>query len=292
MAFLARAVTTAAGRHGGRTLWNVGRKSVAGAFPTLQSPFNSRTQFQSRAFGSANAVDFVAPDVGLDEDKLMLLNMAQDFAANELAPNAAKWDEEHFFPEDQLRGMAELGLAGLFVSEEYGGTGLSRLDGAVVFEALSGGCTSTTAYLTIHNMCASMIDKFGSDEVKARLLPKLCSMEHFASYCLTEPGAGSDAASLSTRAEVDGDHYVLNGSKAFISGGGRSDVYLVMARTGADGPGGITCIAVESDSPGLAFGAQEKKMGWNSQPTSAVIFEDCRVPIANRIGEEGAYTAR
>ena len=217
----------------------------------------------------------------------MLLQMAQDFAKNELEPHAAEWDENHFFPEDQLRALAELGFAGLFVREDVGGTGLSRLDGSVIFEALAGGCTSTTAYLTIHNMCAGMIDKFGSDEVRHRLLPKLCTMENFASYCLTEPGSGSDAASLSTRAVVDGDHYVLNGSKAFISGGGRSDLYVVMARTGGDGPGGITCIAVEKDTPGLDFGAQEKKMGWNSQPTSAVIFEDCRVPIANRIGEEG-----
>merc|ERR1719329_1803327 len=176
----------------------------------------------------------------------MLHQMAQDFAQKELAPHAAEWDEKHIFPEDKLRALAQLGLAGLFVSEEVGGTALTRADGAVVFEALAAGCTSTTAYLTIHNMCASMIDKFGDDEVRHRLLPKLCTMDHFASYCLTEPGAGSDAASLATKAERDGDHYVLNGSKAFISGGGRSDIYIVMTRTGKEGPGGITCLAVEN----------------------------------------------
>ena len=213
----------------------------------------STAQQCTRGFGSA--VDFVAPDVGLDEDTLMLLQTAQDFAASELEPHAAKWDAEHIFPEDQLRSLAELGFAGLFVREDVGGTGLTRYDGSVIFEALSGGCTSTTAYLTIHNMVASMIDKFGSDEVRQRFLPKLCTMENFASYCLTEPGAGSDAASLATRAVRDGDHFVLNGSKAFISGGGRSDLYLVMVRTGEEGPGGISCLAVENGT--LVFGRRQ-----------------------------------
>jgi isobutyryl-CoA dehydrogenase len=265
-----------------------GRRANPRAGWTPSAAITTSATVATRRFGSAaSVVDFVAPEIGLDADRLMLHELATSFARKELEPGAARWDQEHVLPEDKLRALAELGFAGLFVREDVGGTGLSRLDGAVVFEALAGGCTSTTAYLTIHNMCASMIDKFGSDEVRHRLLPPLCSMEHFASYCLTEPGSGSDAASLSTRAVRDGDHYVLNGAKAFISGGGRSDLYLVMARTGKDGAGGVSCIAVDKGTPGLDFGKQEKKMGWNSQPTSAVIFEDCRVPVANRIGEEG-----
>lgn len=177
--------------------------------------------------------------------------------------------------------------AGIYVNEEVGGSGLSRLDASVIFEALAGGCTSTTAYLTIHNMCAWMIDSFASDELRQKYLPDLCTMNKFASYCLTEPNSGSDAASLSTRATRDGDSFVLNGSKAFISGGGRSDIYLVMARTGEAGAGGISCFLVENGTPGLEFGAQEKKLGWNTQPTAAVILEDCRVPASNMVGAEG-----
>ena len=171
--------------------------------------------------------------------------------------------------------------------EDVGGTGLSRLDASIIYEALSGGCTSTTAYLTIHNMCAWMIDSFGSEELRHKYVPSLCTMDTFASYCLTEPNSGSDAASLSTKAVRDGDDYVLNGSKMFISGGGRSDVYVVMARTGADGPKGISCFVVPSDAPGLEFGAQEEKLGWNSQPTAAVMFDDCRIPASNLVGTEG-----
>ncbi|MDA0663633.1 MAG: acyl-CoA dehydrogenase family protein [Proteobacteria bacterium] len=226
-------------------------------------------------------------DRDLDEDQRAVQDMARNFAAAELAPHAAEWDEQRIFPKDALRRAAALGLAGIYVGEEHGGSGLSRLDSAVVFEALSGGCVSTAAYLSIHNMASWMIDRFGNDAQRAKFLPRLTKMELFASYCLTEPGAGSDAASLQTRAVRDGDHYVINGAKAFISGSGASDLYLCMVRTGEAGPKGISCVAVEKDSPGLCFGAQERKMGWNSQPTAAVIFEDCRVPVANRIGDEG-----
>lgn len=186
-----------------------------------------------------------------------------------------------------MRAAAELGFAGIYVREDVGGSGLSRLDAAVIFEELAAACPSTAAYISIHNMASWMIDRFGNDDQRRAYLPKLCSMEHFASYCLTEPGAGSDAASLKTKAERDGDHYVLNGEKAFISGGGRSDVYVVMCRTGGPGPKGISTLVVPKDTPGLSFGKQEEKMGWHSQPTSAVVFENCRVPVENRLGEEG-----
>ena len=213
--------------------------------------------------------------------------MARSFAANEMAPHAARWDEEKIFPVDTLRAAAALGFGGIYVGDDVGGSALSRLDAAIIFEELSAGCTSTAAYISIHNMACWMIDGFGNDDQRRQWLPKLTAMEHFASYCLTEPGAGSDAGSLKTRAERDGNHYVLNGAKAFISGGSTSDVYVVMCRTGDDGPGGVSTIVVEKDTPGLTFGRQEKKLGWNSQPTAAVIFEDCRVPITNRVGEEG-----
>ncbi|XP_037083685.1 isobutyryl-CoA dehydrogenase, mitochondrial-like isoform X2 [Pollicipes pollicipes] len=191
------------------------------------------------------------------------------------------------FPVETMRRAAALGFGAIYAREEHGGTGLSRLDASLVFEALSQGCVTTTAYISIHNMCAWMVDEFGSTEQRAAWLPSLASMERLASYCLTEPGAGSDAASLTTAARRDGDHYVLNGSKAFISGGGETDLYVVMCRTGQPGPRGISCILVEKGTPGLGFGKKEKKMGWNAQPTRAVIFEDCRVPVANRLGAEG-----
>src|SRR5205814_305705 len=175
----------------------------------------------------------------------------------------------------------------IYVKDDVGGSDLTRLDATIIFEELAQGCTSTAAYISIHNMAAWMIDAFGGDDQRRRFLPKLTTMEHFASYCLTEPGSGSDAASLVTRAERDGDHYVLNGSKAFISGGGVSDIYVCMVRTSGAGPKGISCIVVEKGTPGLSFGAPEKKLGWKSQPTAMVMFEDCRVPVENRIGEEG-----
>ncbi len=226
-------------------------------------------------------------DFSLTEDQRAFQETARSFATETFAPNAAHWDEDKVFPADELRQAASLGFGGIYVREEVGGSGLSRLDAAIIFEELSAGCTSTAAYISIHNMASWMIDRFGDDALRHRFLPDLCSMQRFASYCLTEPGAGSDAASLRTRAVRDGDHYVLNGTKAFISGGGRSDIYVAMVRTGGDGPKGISCLVIEAGTPGLSFGAQERKLGWNSQPTSMVIFEDCRVPVANRVGAEG-----
>ncbi len=226
-------------------------------------------------------------DFELSEEQRAFQDTARDFAVTEMMPQARQWDEEEIFPVETLRKAAALGFGGIYVKEDVGGSALGRLDAALIFEELAQGCTSTAAYISIHNMAAWMIDQFGNDEQRRRFLPRLCTMEHFASYCLTEPGAGSDAASLTTKARRDGDHYVLDGAKAFISGGGRSDLYVVMARTGDAGPRGISCIVVESGTPGLSFGAQEKKLGWKSQPTAMVLFENCRVPVANRIGEEG-----
>ncbi|MEM9616327.1 MAG: isobutyryl-CoA dehydrogenase [Pseudomonadota bacterium] len=226
-------------------------------------------------------------DFALSEEQEAIQEMARRFAADELAPHAAEWDEKKHFPVDVIKKSAELGLAGIYTREDVGGSGLGRLDAALIFEALSEGCTSTAAYISIHNMCSWMIDRFGSNELRQKYCPKLASMEMIASYCLTEPGSGSDAAALKTKAVKHGDHYVLNGSKAFISGAGASDLYVVMVRTGGDGPKGISTVLVEKDTPGLSFGAQERKMGWNSQPTAIVNFEDCNVPVENRVGEEG-----
>jgi len=223
----------------------------------------------------------------LSEDQRAFQDVARAFARDELAPYASDWDRDAFFPVETMRKAAALGFAGIYVREDVGGSALTRLDAALIFEALSAGCTSTAAYMSIHNMASWMIDRFGSDEQRSKWLPDLTSMSKIASYCLTEPGAGSDAASLRTKAVKDGDHYVLNGSKAFISGSGTSDVYVCMVRTGEDGPKGVSCLVVEKGTPGLSFGAPERKMGWNSQPTAAVIFEDARVPVANLIGEEG-----
>jgi alkylation response protein AidB-like acyl-CoA dehydrogenase len=226
-------------------------------------------------------------DFELSEEQAAFRDVATAFAAEHMAHHAATWDEDEIFPREVLKEGAALGFAGLYVRDDVGGAGLSRIDAAIVFEALAGACPSTAAFLSIHNMAAWMIDAFGSEPQRQRLLPGLTSMETIASYCLTEPGSGSDAAALKTRAVRDGDHYVLNGSKAFISGGGVSDLYVTMVRTGNQGPDGISCIVVEKDTAGLSFGAPEKKLGWHSQPTAMVNFEDCRVPIDNRIGEEG-----
>ena len=226
-------------------------------------------------------------DFQLSEEQRAIQDMARDFAQREFLPHAARWDEDCVFPVDALRAAAALGFAGIYLREDVGGSGLKRLDAALIFEELATGCVSTAAYISIHNMAAWMIDRFGNAEQRQRFLPKLARMEHFASYCLTEPGAGSDAASLKSRAVRDGDHYVIDGGKAFISGGGTSDVYVSMLRTGGEGPQGISCIVVEKGTPGLSFGKKEKKLGWNSQPTAMVIFENCRVPVANRIGAEG-----
>lgn len=226
-------------------------------------------------------------DFNLTEDQIAFQDMARSFAREVFAPSAEKWDEEKIFPVDELRQAAELGFAGIYVGDDHGGSCLSRLDAAIIFEELAAGCTSTAAYISIHNMASWMIDSFGSAAVRKKFLPKLTTMEHFAAYCLTEPGAGSDAASLRSRAVRDGDDYVINGSKAFISGGGRADVYVAMVRTGEEGADGISCIAIPKDAPGISFGAQERKMGWNSQPTAQVLFDDCRVPVENLIGKEG-----
>ena len=226
-------------------------------------------------------------DFELSEQQRAIKDTARAFAHGEMMPLARQWDEEEVFPAETLRQAAALGFGGIYVSADLGGSALSRLDAALIFEELAQGCPSTAAYISIHNMVAWMIDAYGAGELRTRLLPDLCSMAKFASYCLTEPDSGSDAASLKTRAVREDDHYVLDGNKAFISGGGRSDVYIVMARTGEGGPGGISCFLVENGTPGLSFGAKEKKLGWHSQPTAMVILEGCRIPVANRIGAEG-----
>jgi alkylation response protein AidB-like acyl-CoA dehydrogenase len=226
-------------------------------------------------------------DFELSEEQRAFQETARQFATERLASQAADWDKRCHFPVETLREAARLGFASIYAAETHGGAGLSRLDAAIIFEELATGCTSTAAYLSIHNMVAWMIDAFGSEEQRARWLPGLATMERFASYCLTEPGAGSDAAGLATRAQQQGDHYVLNGSKAFISGAGTSDLYACMVRTGGEGPKGISCVVVERDSEGLGFGKQEKKLGWHSQPTAMVNFEDCAVPLRNRLGAEG-----
>ncbi len=226
-------------------------------------------------------------DFTLSEDQAAFQKVARDFARDRMLPHAAAWDRDKTFPVDTLREAASLGFGGIYVRDDVGGSALSRFDAALIMEELSAACPSTAAYISIHNMAAWMIDAFADQAQRQRFLPKLCSMEHFASYCLTEPGAGSDAAGLRTKAVLDGDHYVLNGTKAFISGGGRSDIYVTMVRTGGEGAGGVSCLAIENGTPGLSFGKQEEKLGWNSQPTAAVILENCRVPVANRIGPEG-----
>ena len=226
-------------------------------------------------------------DFELSEEQRAFQEMARDFARSEMMPHARAWDEGEIFPVDTLRKAAALGFGGIYVQDDVGGSALSRLDATVIFEELAQGCTSTAAYISIHNMAAWMIDAFADASQRRRFLPKLCAMEHFASYCLSEPDAGSDAASLKTRAVREGDHYVLDGAKAFISGGGTSDLYVCMVRTGDAGSRGISCIVVEKGTAGLSFGAQEKKLGWKSQPTAMVMFDGCRVPVANRIGAEG-----
>jgi len=226
-------------------------------------------------------------DFALNEDQVAIQDAACAFAEGQLAPRSAEWDEKKHFPVDVLRQAAELGFAGIYVNEDVGGSGLSRLDASIIFEALSYGDVPVAAYLTIHNMASWMIDRFGSEDLRKRYLPRLTTMELIASYCLTEPGSGSDAANMRTTARLEGDHYVLNGGKAFISGGGVSDVYVVMARTGGEGAKGVSAFVVEKGTPGLGFGANERKMGWNAQPTAQVNFDECRVPVENRIGQEG-----
>ena len=226
-------------------------------------------------------------DFALNDDQRAIQDAARAFAEAELAPHSAEWDETKTFPVDVMRHAAEMGFCGIYAGEEHGGMGLGRVEAAVIFEELARGDVSTAAFISIHNMSTWMIDGFGSADLRARYVPSLVSMEKIASYCLTEPGSGSDAAAMRTTAVRDGDHWVLNGSKAFISGAGTSDVYVVMARTGEAGPKGISAFVVDLGTPGLSFGAQEKKMGWNSQPTAIVSFDDCRIPAANLLGKEG-----
>jgi acyl-CoA dehydrogenase len=223
----------------------------------------------------------------LTEDQVAIQDMARRFTADAITPYAAEWDEKSHYPVDVWKAAGDVGFGGIYVSEEAGGTGLGRLEAALIMEAMAYGCPTTSAFISIHNMAAWMIDCFGSAELKARYLPELVSMNKIASYCLTEPGSGSDAAALKTTARIDGDHYVLNGTKQFISGAGYNDLYVCMVRTGELGAKGISCIVVEKGTPGLSFGASEKKLGWNASPTAQVIFEDCRVPVANRVGAEG-----
>jgi acyl-CoA dehydrogenase len=213
--------------------------------------------------------------------------MARRFTADAITPYAAEWDEKSHYPVDVWKAAGDVGFGGIYVSEESGGTGLGRLEAALIMEAMAYGCPTTSAFISIHNMAAWMIDCFGSADLKARYLPDLVSMNKIASYCLTEPGSGSDAAALKTTARIDGDHYVLNGTKQFISGAGYNDLYVCMVRTGELGAKGISCVVIEKGTPGLSFGASEKKLGWNASPTAQVIFEDCRVPVANRVGAEG-----
>lgn len=222
-----------------------------------------------------------------NEEQTAIRDMVRDFAEQEIAPHAAMWDEKHIFPVETLRKAAGLGLAAIYVNSDVGGSGLTRLDSAIIFEELSAACPSTAAYLSIHNMVGWLIDQYGSEPLRKHWLPKLATMDIMTSYCLTEPSSGSDAASLKTTAVRDGDHYILNGTKAFISGGSTSDLYAVMVRTGDASPKGISCVLVENGTPGLSFGKREEKLGWHSQPTTMVFFENCRIPISNRIGEEG-----
>ena len=223
----------------------------------------------------------------LNEDQIAIRDMARDFAAENIAPHALKWDEEKHLPVNVMRQAAALGIGGIYIRDDVGGSAMTRFDAALIFEALAQGCPAVSAFISIHNMASWMIDAYGSEAQRQKWLPRLCTMDLIASYCLTEPGSGSDAAALRTRAVIDGDHYVLNGQKQFISGAGANDVYVVMVRTGDDGPGGISTIVVEADTPGLSFGNNERKMGWNAQPTRAVIFDNARVPLANRLGPEG-----
>ncbi|NJC33963.1 alkylation response protein AidB-like acyl-CoA dehydrogenase [Sphingomonas jejuensis] len=223
----------------------------------------------------------------LTDDQREIQELARRFTADAITPHAAEWDEKHIFPRDTLRAAAELGFGAIYVSEDSGGIGLGRLEAALIMEAMAYGCPSTSAFISIHNMAAWMIDRFGSATVKAKYLPSMVGMDRIGSYCLTEPGSGSDAAALKTRAVKDGDHYVVTGSKAFISGGGENEIYVTMVRTGEEGAKGISCLVIEKDMPGVSFGANERKLGWHSQPTAQVNFDGVRVPAENLVGAEG-----
>ncbi|OWK28181.1 acyl-CoA dehydrogenase family protein [Sphingomonas mucosissima] len=223
----------------------------------------------------------------LTDDQREIQELARRFTADRITPFAAEWDEKHIFPRDTIKAAAELGFAAIYVSEESGGINLGRLEAALIMEAMAYGCPATSAFISIHNMASWMIDRFGSDDLKGRYLPDLVTMERIASYCLTEPGSGSDAAALKTSARLEGDHYIVNGTKQFISGAGENEVYVTMVRTGAEGPKGISCLVIDKDMPGVSFGANERKLGWHAQPTRQVLFDNVKVPVANRVGQEG-----
>jgi alkylation response protein AidB-like acyl-CoA dehydrogenase len=226
-------------------------------------------------------------DFALNEEQTAIFDMAYAFGQDNIAPHAHQWEKDETIPKELWPQIAELGFGGLYVSEESGGSGLSRLDATLVFEALSMACPSVAAFLSIHNMCAKMLDNFASDEMKERVMPGVLSMNTVLSYCLTEPGSGSDAAALKTRCERTNEGYTLNGTKAFISGGGYSDAYVTMVRTSDDGAKGVSTVFVEDGTPGLSFGGLEDKMGWRSQPTALVQFDDCKIGAENLVGEEG-----
>ncbi|BBC72040.1 acyl-CoA dehydrogenase [Altererythrobacter sp. B11] len=223
----------------------------------------------------------------LTEDQLAIQELARRFTADNITPRAAEWDEKHIFPREVIRSAAELGFAAIYVSEENGGIGLGRLESALIMEAMAYGCPATSAFISIHNMASWMVDRFGSAELQAKYLPRLTGMEWMASYCLTEPGSGSDAAALKTRAVRDGDDWVVSGTKQFISGAGENELYLTMVRTGDEGAGGISCLAIEKGMPGVSFGAPERKLGWHAQPTASLILDQVRVPAENMVGAEG-----
>jgi alkylation response protein AidB-like acyl-CoA dehydrogenase len=223
----------------------------------------------------------------LTDEQRQIQEMARQFTADAITPHAAEWDEKHIFPRDTIRAAAELGFGSIYVSEESGGIGLGRLEAALIMEAMAYGDPSTSAFISIHNMASWMIDRFGAGAVKEKYLPSLVTMERMASYCLTEPSSGSDAAALKTKAVKDGDSYIVSGSKAFISGGGENEIYVTMVRTGQDGPKGISCLVIEKDMQGVSFGANERKLGWHSQPTAQVNFDEVRVPAENLVGGEG-----
>ena len=233
------------------------------------------------------AVDAHPDRFDLTDEQRAIQDMVKAFAADRVAPNAIEWDQKRHFPQDVVRETAPLGLGGIYVGDDVGGSGLGRLDAVVIFEALAEACPAFSSFISIHNMAAWMIDEFGSDEVRQRFLPKLTTMEQIASYCLTEPGSGSDAVALKTKAVRDGDCFVVNGSKQFISGAGMNDIYVTMVRTGDEGSSGISALVIPKDTPGLSFGAPEAKMGWHIQPTAQVIFDNCRVPVENCINHEG-----
>ncbi len=223
----------------------------------------------------------------LTDDQLAIQEMARKFTADAITPHAAEWDEKHIFPRETIKAAADLGFAAIYVAEKSGGIGLGRLEAALIMEAMAYGCPATSSFISIHNMASWMVDAFGNAEVKAKFLPDLVTMDTIASYCLTEPGSGSDAAALKTSAKLEGDHYVVNGTKQFISGAGVNDIYVTMVRTGEPGPKGISCLVIEKDMAGVSFGAKERKLGWNASPTAQVIFDNVKVPVENRVGAEG-----